>query len=72
MADIGQIRKKTLRGWKLEVDRLNSNFEYNSDNCVMACYWCNNAKTDEFSKDEFKIIGNAISLVWKSRMNDNR
>ena len=30
---------------------------YNADNCVLACYWCNNAKTDAFTDKEFKPIG---------------
>jgi len=34
----------------------------------MACYWCNNAKTDEFDGDEFKEIGEAIKKVWKKRL----
>ena len=68
LADRGQIRKKNLRGWTLEIDRLNSNLEYTRDNCVMACYWCNNAKTDEFNAEEFKPIGEAIARVWEQRM----
>ena len=60
--------KKNMRGWSLELDRFNSNFEYSADNCDMACYWCNNAKTDEFSKEEFDEIGKAIKQVWKTRM----
>jgi len=61
------LRKKRERGWKLELDRLDSNFEYKPDNCVMCCYWCNNAKTDEFSSIEFKEIGKVISLIWRER-----
>jgi len=67
-----QLFKKTERGWNLEIDRKNSNFEYTPENCVMACYWCNNAKTDEFTYEEFKIIGQGISSVWKQRLNDKR
>ena len=40
LAEKRQIRKKSLRGWSLEIDRLDSNLEYCPDNCVMACYWC--------------------------------
>lgn len=63
-----QLYKKSLRGWTLEIDRKNSNYEYTKDNCVMACYWCNNAKTDEFTYEEFKIIGKGIKKVWGSRL----
>ncbi|MCK9206401.1 MAG: hypothetical protein M0P66_04740 [Salinivirgaceae bacterium] len=61
------LYKKALRGWNLEIDRLNSNFEYFPKNCVMSCYWCNNAKTDEFSEAEFFKIGAEIKKVWEDR-----
>lgn len=60
--------KKNLRGWTLEIDRKNSNREYSPDNCIMACYWCNNAKTDEFTHEEFKPVGQAIKEIWLNRM----
>lgn len=68
LADAGKLYKKSFRGWSLEIDRRNSNFEYFPDNCVMSCYWCNNAKTDEFTADEFMSIGKAIGKVWDIRM----
>jgi thioredoxin-related protein len=68
LADKGQIKKKSLRGWVLEIDRLDSNFEYSKANCVMACYWCNNAKTDEFTQKEFEEIGKSIEIIWKNRL----
>lgn len=64
-----KIRKKNLRGWSLEVERIRPNYEYSKDNCEMSCYWCNNAKTDEFSEDEFKAIGKIIGEVFKRRLN---
>ena len=63
-----KIFKKHFRGWKMEIDRMHPNKEYSEKNCVMACYWCNNAKTDEFSFEEFQGIGQAIAKVWKSRL----
>jgi len=64
----GKIFTKRLRGFNMEVDRRNSNKEYTPDNCVLACYWCNNAKTDEFSDSEFsEYIGPSIENVWKER-----
>lgn len=66
-----KLNKKSFRGWSLEIDRLNSNFEYTNENCVMACYWCNNAKTDEFTKEEFLEIGKVIQQIWEKRLNDN-
>ncbi|MEO9805007.1 MAG: hypothetical protein ABJF04_17245 [Reichenbachiella sp.] len=63
-----KIHKKANRGFNLEIDRKSPNLEYSKDNCVMACYWCNNAKTDEFEADEFKPIGLAIGKALKARV----
>lgn len=68
LANEKQLHKKNYRGWSLEIDRKNSNFEYTKSNCVMACYWCNNAKTDEFTFEEFKVIGKEIRRVWEERL----
>lgn len=67
-----KINKKSERGWNLEIDRIDSNYEYTKENCVMACYWCNNAKTDEFTFDEFIEIGKSISKIWRKRLDDSR
>jgi hypothetical protein len=60
--------KKNERGWNLEIDRKNSNYEYSKENCVMSCYWCNNAKTDEFTYDEFRKIGESFEIIWEARL----
>ncbi len=65
------LRKKNYRGWSLEMDRKNPNLEYSKENCVMACYWCNNAKTDEFLEDEFLIIAEGIKTVWQNRFKNS-
>jgi len=67
----GQLlnKKKDTRGWSLEIDRKKPNYEYTKENCVWCCYWCNNAKTDEFSYDEFKKIGVVIKSIWDGRLN---
>ncbi len=64
------IRKKQLtRGWdKLEIDRKYPNLEYTKENTVMSCYWCNNAKTDEFTAEEFEKIAMSIKNVWLERL----
>jgi hypothetical protein len=68
--DEQMINKRTTRGRTLELDRKKPNEPYdNLDNLVMCCYWCNNAKTDTFTHDEFKIVGEAISSIWKNRLN---
>jgi hypothetical protein len=68
LSDKNQLFKKNLRGWNMEVERFDSNLEYTKDNCAMACYWCNNAKTDEFTKEEFQPIADQIKLVWETRL----
>jgi len=37
----------------------------------MSCYWCNNAKTDEFTAEEFAVIGKAIAMVWHDRLRES-
>jgi len=61
-------KKKDTRGWSLEIDRKKPNYEYTKENCVWCCYWCNNAKTDEFSYDEFWKIGEVIQSIWDERL----
>ena len=63
------FKKHITRGWSLEIDRKAANLEYTKDNCVICCYWCNNAKTDEFSYDEFKKVGVEIEKIWRERLN---
>ncbi len=65
---INTKRLKT-RGRRLEIERLNSNEPYdNLENLVYSCYWCNNAKSDEFSEKEFKKIGGLIKKIWENRL----
>lgn len=63
------FKKHITRGWSLEIDRKAANLEYTKDNCVICCYWCNNAKTDEFDYEEFKKIGVVIQKIWNERLN---
>lgn len=68
---IGISNKRVTRGRTLEIDRKMPEEKYtNILNLTYSCYWCNNAKTDTFSEDEFMIIGKAISLVWNQRLNN--
>lgn len=63
-------KRSETRGYELEIDRKNPNLEYTKDNCCMSCYWCNNAKTDEFTVAEFKEIARGINRAWNSRLNE--
>ena len=61
-------KRSDTRGYTLEIDRMLPNLEYSKENCCMACYWCNNAKTDEFSPMEFKPIARGINEIWNKRL----
>lgn len=62
-AGYGHYFRKGTRGKRLEVDRIKSKEPYSPDNCVLACYPCNNAKSDVFSYEDFLEIGKAIRKV---------
>lgn len=67
----GKVYTKRNRGRKLEIERLSPNEPYeNLENLVFSCYWCNNAKTDTFTSDEFKNIGKEIAKIWKKRLEE--
>ena len=60
------------RGASLEIDRRNPKLKYtNIKNLVLACYWCNNAKTDTFTDSEFSKIGKVIKKIWIQRFKLN-
>ncbi len=62
--------KRYNRGLVMELDRRIPNWEYSEENTVACCYWCNNAKTDEFFDDEFNEIGAAIGNTLRKRLID--
>jgi hypothetical protein len=46
--------KRPNRGKHLEVERRDSiSNKYTKENCVLACYFCNNDKSDIFSESEY-------------------
>ncbi len=51
------------RGKRLEVDRIESKDKYSPENCVLACYPGNNAKSDVFSYKDFIEIGKTIRRI---------
>lgn len=55
------------RGHRLEIDRKVNSLGYDIENCVLACSVCNMAKSDKFSYDEFKQVGEVISKIWQNR-----
>ncbi|MFY0253580.1 hypothetical protein ACDQ55_06450 [Chitinophaga sp. 30R24] len=70
LAESGWIKTKRhlTRGKFMELDRKDPFAPYTKDNVALCCYWCNNAKTDEFSIDEFAGIGNAMTRIWTDRL----
>lgn len=59
----GKFFREGRRGKNLEVDKMDSTKPYSPDNCVLACYPCNNAKSDVFSYEDFLEIGKVIHRV---------
>jgi hypothetical protein len=49
----GVIGQGTNRGVWLEVDRLQPQLPYSSENCVLSCYFCNNDKSDVFTGAQY-------------------
>ncbi len=69
----GHINKRLpQRGKSLEIDRKQADLPYsNIQNLVLACYWCNNAKTDTFTELEFILVGRVIKTIWQTRLGRN-
>lgn len=59
--------KRKKRGYAFEIDRKNHDSKYNSDDCVLSCYLCNNAKSDLIEAKEFMPIGKALGLVIRKK-----
>ncbi|MFD1874339.1 hypothetical protein [Hymenobacter bucti] len=60
-----QIQTKRLRtrGTSFEIDCKIPELGYTEGNLAVCCYWCNNAKTDEFTAAEFQPVADALALV---------
>jgi 5-methylcytosine-specific restriction endonuclease McrA len=53
---------------RLEVEHKDGDDTHNSlENLVLACPICNIAKSDQFTYDEFKKVGNVIREIWQER-----
>jgi hypothetical protein len=59
----GKAHKRKKRGYSFEIDRKDHDSNYNSKDCVISCYLCNNAKSDLIEAKEFAPIGIAIGKV---------
>lgn len=61
-------KRKYSRGRSMEIDKIDPNGLYEKNNIALCCYWCNNAKSDEFTSEEFKDVGVVISKIWQRRL----
>lgn len=59
------------RGKTMEIDKIDAFGEYTKDNIILSCYWCNNARTDEFTAAEFKLIAKGINEIWNCRLRES-
>jgi hypothetical protein len=66
----GLVRTKRLstRGSTFEFDCRDPEQGYIEGNVALCCYWCNNAKTDEFTPEEFKPMALALAAAWRQRL----
>lgn len=68
LSEDGKLHTKRSRGYSMEIDQVDPYGFYTDENCLASCYWCNNAKTDEFSPHEFKEIAYGIHKAWNKRL----
>lgn len=62
--------KRFQRGKSLEVERIltdKKNNHYSEKNCRLACYLCNNAKSDLIYYQDFRPIAMGIHEFWKNK-----
>ena len=66
-----QYEDARQRGKFLEVERVITAPEnkYSKDNCRLACYICNNAKSDFLSAESFEPIARGINKFWNNYLN---
>lgn len=60
---LGNNLHKRYRANVFDIDRKNPKDSYHKDNCCLACYICNDAKSDVFTAEQFKPIGILIGKV---------
>lgn len=69
--EFNQTSKRTQRGKSLEIERIltdKNNNKYNKINCALACYVCNNAKSDLIYYKDFEPIAKGINLFWQAQL----
>jgi 5-methylcytosine-specific restriction endonuclease McrA len=66
--DLVRTKRLSTRGSTFEFDCRDPEQGYTKDNVALCCYWCNNAKTDEYSTEEFKPVALALAAIWRHRL----
>lgn len=72
---IDDDNKARQRGKFLEIERLQtvgSKNRYNPENTDLACYVCNNAKSDFISPKSFKPIAEGINVFWNKILSQEK
>lgn len=68
-----QYKDARPRGKFLEIERVitapESENKYSKENCRLACYICNNAKSDFLSAESFEPIARGINKFWNNYLN---
>ena len=60
-----KVSNDGIRGLNFEIDRKNPFEEYNENNCVLSCYYCNNDKSNTFDYEIYKeTFGLARKVAW--------
>jgi 5-methylcytosine-specific restriction endonuclease McrA len=67
----GNTGRGQARGMWLEVDKFNPNGLYSRENCVLACYFCNNDKSDIFGGQEYLIFFQNRANYIRNLLNNN-
>lgn len=65
-------KRAVTRSQHLEIEKTDANKGYNDENCVLACYVCNNAKSDFISLKEFRPVARAINFFWRHKLNNKK
>lgn len=73
---VNEYDKARQRGKFLEIERIvtapKDKNVYSIKNCALACYICNNAKSDFLSTKSFKPIAKGINIFWNKVMNKDK
>ncbi len=65
-----QLKIKGRGGYSIawDIDRVDSARPYERDNLALSCFVCNMAKGNILSEAEARIVGGAVSEVWRARL----